>query len=106
MDDKTDLNIHIMPQGKNTDTLTCNYCGEPHAVDPEYKQMILERGKERLKESGITDIKPEETWTCGKCFLKLQKIPDELARTVQTDCHEHHIPSERKYQFENEREEN
>ena len=84
-----DLRINIFNKGKKTAQLICNWCKEPHAVEPEYREEILKRGAEQLKKHGITHITPEETWTCGKCMLVLHGLP---ADALKTDCHDHKVP--------------
>jgi len=85
-----DLRINVFNKGEKTEQLTCNWCGEPHAVEAGYKKETLKRGAEQIKEHNIPDITPEETWTCGKCMLVLNGMaPDAL----KTDCHDHPIPT-------------
>ena len=94
MDEK--LRINIFPQGEKTAELICNWCGEPHAVEPEYREERLKRGAEQIlelrKQGAKIDIKPEQTWTCGKCMLVLNGLsPDAM----KTDCHDHEVPEEK-----------
>jgi len=96
------LRIHIHNKGEKTASLTCNWCQEPHQVEENYKSEILERGKEHIEENKEEiekrniQITPEQTWTCGKCMLFLHKVPEGLIDGIQTDCHDHEIPKERK----------
>jgi protein-arginine kinase activator protein McsA len=94
------VNIHLRPQegeDAKTETLVCNWCHLPHKVEPEYKQDILVRAAERLAEAleagGLTDderaLKPEDTWTCGKCMVQLLGLPT----TTRTECPEHEVPN-------------
>ncbi len=90
----SDINIHLHKSGTKTAELICNWCGEPHAVEPEYREEILVRGAEKLAEMAIEDIKPEQTWTCGRCMLALNNLPPSY---LQTDCHDHEVPLKRKF---------
>lgn len=89
-----ELRIHLRFSGEKTEQLICNWCGLPHPVEPEYKKEILERGAKQLKELGLTDVTPEETWTCGACYLFVNRVPAELAQKLRTEC-EHEVPRER-----------
>ena len=100
MSDSERLAIHIHNQGEKTAELICNWCREPHAVEPEYREQILERGAKELDElrrqdavpDEIKALTPEKTWTCGKCLLFLNNLsPDAM----KTDCHDHEVPKER-----------
>jgi len=91
------MNVHLHKSGEKTAELTCNWCGEPHAVEPEYREDVLLRGAKILaeyksKDIKIKDIKPEQTWTCGRCFLVLHNHPSDF---IPTDCHEHEVPKEK-----------
>jgi hypothetical protein len=100
----SDLNIHIHQSGEKTAELICNWCKEPHAVEPEYREEILKRGVERIEEfrqeaekmpdvmAKIDELGPEETWTCGRCMLFLNGLPLDA---MKTDCHDHEVPEER-----------
>jgi hypothetical protein len=98
----SDLRVHVHREGKKTAQLICNWCGLPHDVEPEYKAEVLERGrkeieenKKELEKAGLT-ITPEQTWTCGACFLYL-RLPDEgkfLIDGIKTEC-DHEVPKER-----------
>jgi hypothetical protein len=101
---KVDTRIHFYGQGEKTDQLICNWCGEPHAVESEYKEQILERGATELEElrrlarqGNISDdeikaLTPDQTWTCGKCMLFLNNLPIDA---MMTDCHDHEVPKQR-----------
>ena len=96
------INIHIHPTGEKTDELICNWCGLPHPVESEYKEEVLERGRKQIEENkaeikkaGI-EITPEQTWTCGTCFLYLE-VPAEarfLISGLKTEC-DHDVPETR-----------
>ena len=92
-----DVNIHVRPQEEaKTEVLTCNWCHQPHPVSPAYKDEIVARGAERIAEAKAANaladesanIKPEETWTCGKCMIYLMGLPE----TMRTECHDHEVP--------------
>jgi len=99
---ESDLRIHLHGRGEKTAQLICNWCGEPHAVEPEYREQVLERGARELEElrrqegSAVPDevkaLRPEQTWTCGKCLLFLNNVP---ANAMTTECHDHEVPKER-----------
>jgi hypothetical protein len=97
----SDVNFHFRPPSKQEKTaaLICNWCREPHSVEPEYREEMLKRGAEKIKEARETqpdalpaDITEEDTWTCGKCLARLMGLPDD----IKTDCHDHEVPKERK----------
>lgn len=98
-----DVNIHVHPKEEDRDKvniLTCNWCKEMHAVTPEYKQEALARGAKRIAEMKAEypedvspDITPEDTWTCGRCFVFLMHLPAD----TKTECHEHAVPKNRPY---------
>ena len=89
MDDAVRIHIHL-PGEEKTEELVCNWCGLPHKVEPNYKKEVLERGKKLLEEYHLTDqVKPEETWTCGACYLYVNKLPP-----IKTECN-HVVPKER-----------
>ena len=90
------VNIHVRPPEleSKTEVLTCNWCRLPHPVEPGYKSEVLARGAERIEEArkanalADADIKPEETWTCGRCMIHLMGLPE----TMRTECHDHEVP--------------
>jgi len=93
----SDLNIHIFDPGEKDSELTCNWCKEPHAMDAQYKAMMLERGRERIEELSPEaqeelrrkGVGPKETWTCGRCMLVLNGMEPDA---IKTDCHDHEVP--------------
>jgi hypothetical protein len=95
------INVNIHASGEKTAELICNWCKEPHAVEPEYKKEILERGARELKECAKEleerniVLTPEETWTCGKCMLVLNGIPEFVRDALKTECHDHEVPETR-----------
>lgn len=94
MKDEGELRIHLHPSGEKTEQLICNWCGLSHPVEAAYKKEILERGVRQLKELGLTDVTPEETWTCGACYLVVNRVPPEIAKKLRTEC-THEVPGER-----------
>ena len=96
MSEDARLNVHIHPPSEKTEFLTCNWCKEPHAVEPSYKETFIKRTEEKLRE--LVEAHPEaecisidEAWPCGRCMLAMMgKEPD----FVRTDCHEHDVPEE------------
>jgi protein-arginine kinase activator protein McsA len=94
------INIHLHPREQERDKtriLVCNWCNELHDVTPEYKEEVLARGAEIIAEALKADpkldpIKPEETWTCGKCYLYLMNLPTN----IKTDCHDHPVPEKKR----------
>jgi len=101
-DDGSELNVHIdlTPKNDKSETLVCNWCAEPHAVDADYKEAMLERGEEQLMvlrqqypdKAEVHELEPDQTWTCGRCLLFLcGHSPDSM----RTDCHDHAVPEER-----------
>ena len=100
-----DIRIHIHRQGTEPKSaeLICNWCQEPHAVEPSYRKAALERGAIEIAKLRVggheipDDLTPEQSWTCGKCLLYVKGLPD----TLKTDCHEHEVPTERVMPKEN-----
>jgi len=96
MPEDAKLNIHIHAPGEKTESLTCNWCKEPHAVEPSYKETFLKRTSEKLREVAETHPEVElpdveDAWTCGRCMLAMMgKEPG----FVRTDCHEHDVPEQ------------
>lgn len=101
-----EIRINLHQKGEKTDELICNWCGLPHPVEPEYKQKVLERGRrevgenqEAIEKAGIK-ITPEQTWTCGACFLYLS-LPEDarflfegIATAHKVEC-DHEVPETR-----------
>lgn len=86
------VRIHIHESGNKTTQLTCNWCGLPHDVEPAYRQEILNRGDRIIQENNLVgQLTPEETWTCGACYLFLHNLP-----ALRTECN-HTVPRERIY---------
>jgi hypothetical protein len=92
----TEVRVNVHAQGNKTEELVCNWCGLPHPVEPAYRQEVLERGRKEVEEykSKLVVFTPEETWTCGKCFLHLHGLPDFVIEVVKTEC-DHEVPTER-----------
>lgn len=104
MPEDLNVNVNIRKQGRKAVLLKCNWCKEDHLVEPGYREEVLKRGVERLAELAtqvtsqedkvkVASIKPEETWTCGRCFLVLSGMPVD---SIRTDCHEHEVPKEQR----------
>ena len=93
MDDQISINLNVFPPGEKTAELTCNWCGEIHKVEPEYRLETLTRGAARLAEMDLKGVTPEDTWTCGRCLLVLAGRSVDF---MKTDCHEHEVQKERK----------
>src|SRR6516225_3313030 len=106
-----EVNVHVFPKGEKTETLICNWCGEPHKVEAAYKEEIIRRGQERLDEVAALDdpeakkqaalMDPDETWTCGNCYLFL--MFGRVSDIVQTECHDHKVPDTRQYRMRKEK---
>lgn len=100
-----DIRIHIHRQGTEPKSaeLICNWCQEPHAVEPSYREEALKRGAKEIAKLKADnhempdDLTPEQSWTCGKCLVHLEGLPSEF----KTDCHEHEVPTERRFRKTN-----
>jgi len=92
-----EVKIHLREdEGEKNTVLTCNWCKQPHPVEQSYRDDILKRGAEKIEELRkehpldlVPDLVPEDTWTCGKCFLYLTGLP---AGAAKTECHDHDVP--------------
>lgn len=91
MEDLQGVNIHVHPSGEKTAYLNCNWCGESHLMEQEYREKTLIRGAKAASELKL-DVPPEETWTCGRCMLVVTGLRMDF---IPTDCHVHDVPKER-----------
>lgn len=94
-EDKPALRINLHQSGEKTETLVCNWCGLPHPVEADYKAQVIARGKEILAEQPIEGVTPEDTWTCGACYLFVNGLPEFVIEAVRTECN-HTVPKERR----------